>query len=96
MKSTVYCYDRYATYKRAAAALLTLLAVGTALAISQPAEAAPVKIERLPTVVIVGKAVKPVQLPTVVVLGRRQPVAVMAADERARAPEMKRVAFAGY
>jgi hypothetical protein len=91
MKSTVYCYDRYATYKRFGAAALVLMAAGVALTISTPTQAA-VTIERLPTVVITGKSVKPVQLPTVVVEGRRQSSMVVAAAQQ-QAPEMKRVAY---
>ena len=91
MKSTVYCYDRFATHKRFATAAFALLAAGAALLIATPSEAA-TKIERLPTVVVTGKAFKLVRLPTVVVEGRSQRAPVMAAEEP-REPEMKRVAF---
>ncbi|WP_077037686.1 hypothetical protein [Pelomonas sp. KK5] len=90
--TTVYCYDRYATHKRLAALSGLILLGAAALLGAGKAEAAPVKIERLPTVVIVGKAVKVERLPTVVVEGRRTPDApVVAATERA--PELKRVAY---
>ena len=104
MKTTVYCYDRFATAKRfGAAGGLLLLGAGAFLAIglSQSARAATPRIERLPTVIVTGKAAKadkPEQLPRVVVEGRRQPGVVVASSREAG--DLKKVAYvpnsAGY
>lgn len=92
--TTVYCYDRHAALKRFGAVALAslLLGAGALLAASQ-AEAAPAKVERLPRVVVIGKAVKPVQLPTVVVEGRRAPDAPMVAAAEGKSPQLRRVAY---
>jgi len=92
--TTVYCYDRYAAYKRfgAVAFASLLLGAGALLAAGQ-AEAAPMKLERLPSVVVIGKAVKVAKLPIVVVEGRRAPDAPVLAAAEGKAGQLKRVAY---
>ena len=92
--TTVHCYDRYAAHKRfGAMALASLLLGAGALLAAGQAEAAPVKVERLPSVVVTGKAVKAVKLPTVVVEGRRAPDAAMLAAAEDKAAQFRRVTF---
>jgi len=53
--NTVYCYDRFATAKRATLGGLLLLSAAALLGFSLPAGAAPV-VHKLPTVVVTGKS----------------------------------------
>ncbi|WP_343628879.1 hypothetical protein [Roseateles sp.] len=73
--NTIRCYDRFANLKRIAALIgvTTGIAAGLLLALparaAQPQALAQAQVQKLPTVVISGKATR--SLPTVVVTGRR-------------------------
>lgn len=81
--NTIRCYDRFANLKRIAALIgvTTGIAAGLLLALparaAQPQALAQAQVQKLPTVIISGKATRAVavdevrSLPTVVVTGRR-------------------------
>lgn len=78
--NTVYCYDRFAGLKRAAALIGITTGIAAGLLLALPARAAQpaaqAVVQTLPTVVITGKATRAAKpevqrLPTVVITAKR-------------------------
>lgn len=75
--NTIRCYDRFANLKRIAALIGVTTGIAAGLLLALPARAAQPQVQKLPTVIISGKATRTVavdevrSLPTVVVTGRR-------------------------